>query len=89
MKAVYEAPYPIPELGVETGDLITVRVTHPRSPLLVTKRHGHYRLPLLLEHIDRLIPIDVSESSSEELRHRHPRTLPNPARHRERHLRAI
>jgi hypothetical protein len=83
MKAVYEAPYAIPELGVEPGDLITVRPAHPDNPLLVTRRHERGRLPLLLDHLEHLTPLEFSASSSpsvasEELRQLLLRRSPPP-----------
>ena len=66
MKAVYEATYAIEELGVEVGDIITLRPAHPDNPLLVTKRHDRNRLPLILDHLDALTPLSFSASASPE-----------------------
>lgn len=88
MEAVYVAPYAIPELGVDEGDVITVRISHPVNPLLVTKRHAHHRLPLLLPHIGQLTRIDAdAEALQEAPRRRAPSTSGRP-RDRQ-HLRAI
>ena len=57
MKAVYEVPYAIPELGAERGDIILVEPAHPTTPLLVVKRFDRNRLPLILDHLDRLSPV--------------------------------
>lgn len=96
MKAVYEAPYPIPELGVEAGDIITVRPAHPDNPLLVTKRHDRNRLPLILDHLDHLTPLSFSAASDptvaeEELRQHLLRRSPPPppSMQRPRHLRVV
>lgn len=57
MKAIYEVPFAIPELRAERGDIIVVEPAHPVSPLLVVKRFDRNRLPLILDHLDRLSPV--------------------------------
>lgn len=52
MKAVYEATYAVPELGIEVGDTVLVEPAHPRTPLLVVKGYDRGRLPSILEHLD-------------------------------------
>lgn len=83
MKAVYEASYAIPELGVEPGDLIVVRPSHPTNPLLVSRRHHRSRLVLLLDHLDHFRPIEISgagspEQAEDQLRQRLLQPLPLP-----------
>lgn len=61
MKAVYEATYAIEELGVEPGDRIVVRPSHPIAPLLVIKRHDRNVLPAILDHLDHLLPVSFQD----------------------------
>lgn len=64
MKAVYEVPYAIPELGAEAGDLLVVRPADPDAPLLVVKEFDRNRLPLILGHVDhcRLVSFEGAPS---------------------------
>lgn len=90
MKAVYEAPYPIPELGIQPGDIITLRPSHPTNPFLVTRRIDRSRMPLLLDHLDRLTPLSLSAShevAEEELRRQMLRRSPPPPASMRRRLR--
>lgn len=57
MRAVYETDHAIPELGAEPGDLIVVEPGHPEAPLLVVREFDRNRLPIILEHLDRLSPV--------------------------------
>lgn len=57
-KTVYRARLPIPELGVEPGDIITVRPSHPDNPLLVTRRHERGRIALVLQSTEALTVLD-------------------------------
>lgn len=59
MRAVFEAPYAIPELGVDRGDVLVVRPDHPTDPLMVAKRFDHTHLPLILGHLHRLTPVSL------------------------------
>lgn len=52
MKAVYEATYAVPELGIEVGDAVLVEPAHTETPLLVVKGFDRNRLPRILEHMD-------------------------------------
>lgn len=63
MKAVYEAPYAIPELGVSRGDVIVVQPAHEFDPLLVVKRFDRNRLPVILDHLHRLTPVSVPDDA--------------------------
>ncbi len=60
MKAVYETPYAIPELGAEPGDIIVVEPAHPHTPLSVVRQFDRNRLPVILDHIDSLTPLSSS-----------------------------
>lgn len=64
MKAVYEAPYAIPELGVEAGDHIVVRLSHPSVPLAVVKRYSRSHLTALISNgkMSDLRPIHLDDS---------------------------
>ena len=66
MKAVYEATYDVPELGIERGDVVTLRPSHPTNPLLVTKRRDHAAMADILDHVARFSPVSVSLSSPQE-----------------------
>jgi len=63
MKAVYRAPYAIPELGVRPGDIITVRPSHPDHPLVVGRALDRNQLPAILDHLDHLTPLHLSPSA--------------------------
>lgn len=70
-RAVYETDYSIPELGAEPGDLIVVEPGHPEVPMLVVREFDRNRLPLILEHLDRLVPVSfegIEPSSSSDAR---------------------
>ena len=71
MKAVYEVPYAIPELGVEPGDLLVVRPADPEAPLLVVKELHRDLLPLILDHVDRLRLVSFEGASSPPPSSRH------------------
>lgn len=70
MEWVYEAPYPIPELGVEKGDAIVVAPA-ATVPLRIMRTFDRNRLPAILEHLDRLTPLPSSGTLSCEPIHEH------------------
>lgn len=63
MTAVYEVSFDIPELDILAGDVITLRPSHPTNPFLVTRRQQRGRMPLLLDHLDRMVLIELSGAS--------------------------
>ena len=65
MEWVYRAPYAIPELGVEVGDAIIVAPA-AEVPLTVVKRFDRNRLPIILEHLDRLTLLPCSGAACPE-----------------------
>lgn len=93
MKAVYEAGHAIPELGIEPGDLVTLRPSHPDNPFIVTRLHPRHRMTELLDHLDRFRPLQIAGASSPEtgeaeLRRRlQGSPQPPPLLRRRRHLR--
>jgi hypothetical protein len=89
MKAVYEAPYAIPELGVERGDVILVEPAHPRSPLLVVRRFDRNRLPLILDHLDRLSPVSFDGAAPLPVSQVRSLLRGHALRRRPSHLRAV
>ena len=91
MEAVYEAPYAIPQLDIEAGDLITIRVSHPENPFVVSRSHGRHALAKLLPHIEFLTPIYVPDPSSSTADPQHEFRI-GPRRagpRRRRHLRIV
>lgn len=92
MKAVYEATYAIPELGVEVGDRIVVRPSHPTAPLSVVRRFGHHALVRFMGegHLDALRVLHTEPSvirrpsQSDRPSPRHPQ-----GRARQGHLRVV
>lgn len=88
MKAIYEAPYAIPELGVARGDVVVVQPAHEMDPLLVVKRFDRNRLPLILDHLHRLTPVSVPDDAPSEPSEMRRWIRRPPAPHRA-HLRAL
>lgn len=89
MRFTYQSHHSIPELGVDPGDILVIRPEHPTSPLLVLKRKDRNRLPLILDHINRLelVSSDEPQSAVVELQRRLGSPPPRP--HPRRHLRAL
>lgn len=81
MKAVFRAGYPIPEIGVESGDLVFVRPGDPVAPLQVVKQYGHHTLCRLMGsgHLDRMTLIR-SDRPLIPLRSREPLQQQSPPR---------
>lgn len=65
MEWVYEAPYAIPALGVEPGDIVIVAPADT-VPLTIIKEFDRNRLPSILEHLERLTPLPCSGAVSRE-----------------------
>lgn len=57
MEAIYEATHDVEGLGIERGDLVTVRPGHPTDPLIITKRFHRSQLPQILPHLDHFAPL--------------------------------
>lgn len=86
MKAIYEVPYAIPELGAQRGDVIVVEPAHPEAPLVVVRGFDRNRLPMVLDHLDRLTllsfhgppsssPRDLSQALAVRVRRERPSRL--------------
>ena len=63
MEWVYEAPYDIPALGVEAGDVVIVAPA-AEVPLVVVREFDRGRLPAILEHLDSLTLLPSSGAMS-------------------------
>lgn len=60
MKAIYEATYDVPELGVEAGDFLVVRPGDPTTPVRLMIRMGHEELVQLMPHLGDFILHETS-----------------------------
>lgn len=59
MEWIYRAPYAVPEMGIEVGDNVIVAPAAD-DPLVVIKKIDRNRLPMILEHLDRLTLLPCS-----------------------------